>query len=152
MASRAEGISASESVKPMFQAQNWMFPNHSRSSVTHHNPYLFPAISLITMYRTFRARGLFSAKPAAVQPPTCVLQQALAFGAQCALMITTAVNAHHGFDSGPLPRQTFARLSHCGGGFGARACKNLGVSAHGRNLILLDCAAAARSMPPAKAL
>lgn len=111
-----------------------MFTNHPRSGITHHSSHLLPAISMVTMHRTFPARGLFSAKPAPVQPPTCIIQQPLAFAAQFALMMITAINADHGFNSFPFPCQMPARLPRCDGGFGNRANKSLFVNVHGWRL------------------
>lgn len=92
----------------MPQAENWMFPQHSRAGVTHDGADLFPAVFLIAMHRALGASRLFRSKTAAVQPHTGIIEQSPAFRTQPALVMILTIDADHRLDGPPLTLKTFA--------------------------------------------
>jgi hypothetical protein len=56
-----------------------MFPEHPRACIPHYRLYLFAAVSLVTVNRTFRARRFILTKTAAIKPQVHILHQFLAF-------------------------------------------------------------------------
>ena len=69
-----------QAIEPMTEAEEGVFPKHSRAGVTHDRAHLFAAILLIAMHGAFGARRLFSAESAAIQSQAGIIQQAFAFG------------------------------------------------------------------------
>jgi hypothetical protein len=69
----------SEAVQPVAQTEQWVFPQHPRTCVSHDDFDLFAAVALVAMKWASGACRLFSAESATVQSQTGVVHQALAF-------------------------------------------------------------------------
>ena len=110
---------ASKTIQPVTQAHDWMFPYHARPGVTHYRLDLLTAVTLIAMDGTLRARWLFGAESAALQPHSCVIQQPLTFRAQrqARLMMVAAMDFYHRLHCLPFPGEPWAGKSN---GFGFR--------------------------------
>lgn len=99
----------SKTIPPVSQTQQWVFPQHPWTCISHDDFDLFPAIALVAMDRTLGASRFFSAESATVQSQTGVIHQAFAFVAKVVAMLVAAVDMDHRFD-----RLKFAREARVG--------------------------------------
>ena len=104
-------------VKPVAQGQNRMPPEHARAGIAHHRPDLFAPGWLIAVNRALVTNGFLGSKPAALQSDGGIIQQPLAFRAECRprAMMVSAITLHHRRDRLPLPSQTLAGEARAGG-------------------------------------
>jgi hypothetical protein len=74
-----------------------MLPQHARPGIPHDDANLLAAFTLVAMHRTFGARRLFQAKPAAFEPHIGIIQKLPTFRTQTAsrVMLVTAINPNH---------------------------------------------------------
>jgi len=68
----------SETVQPVSQTEQWVFPKHSWTCVSHYDFYLFAAITLVAMNGASGAGRLFSSESAASQSQAGIIHQAFA--------------------------------------------------------------------------
>ena len=94
----------SETIQPVAQAHDGMFPDHARTGIAHHHPDLLAARGLITMDWAIRASRLFRAEPAAIQPHVGVVQKLPAFPTNSIhrCMMVPAMDANHRFHCFPF--------------------------------------------------
>ena len=100
----------SESVQPVTQAHDGMFPHHFWPDLTHYDLDLFAARALVTVNRALGAGWLFLAKAATFQPHVGVIQQVLAVCTErCTRsMMAPAINLDHRLHRLPFPGHAFA--------------------------------------------
>lgn len=101
------GVWQAEAVQPMAQAQEGMFPKHTRSGVAHDAADLVAAVALVAMDRAPGAGGLFRAEAAALQSQAGVGQELPALRAETGtrIMVVAAIDAHQGAHRLPFARE-----------------------------------------------
>jgi hypothetical protein len=80
------------------QAEQWVFPQHPWTCISHDDLGLFAAIALVAMNRASGAGWFFSAESATVQSQTGVIHQAFAFIAKVVAMVIPTIDLDHGLD------------------------------------------------------
>ena len=109
--------SRSEAVQPVAQTEQWVFPQHAWTCISHDDFDLFAAIALVAMNGAPGASRLFGAESAAVQSQTCIVHQAFAFVAKVLPVMVTAIDMDHCFDSFEFARQARVGLARRCGNF-----------------------------------
>jgi hypothetical protein len=124
-----------ETVQPVAQAHDRMFPHHARPGITHYGAGLFAAIALVAMHGTVGARRLFLSEAATFQPHFGVIQKLPAFRAKTfrRMMMVAAINLHHRRHRFPFAREAHACqvvLCLCGQSNQIRSGNQFGVYFH----------------------
>ena len=93
-----EGGNRPKPIQPVSQAEQWVFPEHTWTGISHDDLDLFAAIALVAMNRALGAGRFFSSKSAPVQSQPGIVHQAFAFVAKVVTMVIAAINKNHGLD------------------------------------------------------
>jgi hypothetical protein len=80
------------------QTEQWVFPHHPWTGISHDDPDLFAAIALVAMNRALGTGRFFSAKSAPIQTQTGIVHQAFAIAAQVVAMVSAAIDVDHCFN------------------------------------------------------
>jgi hypothetical protein len=98
------------------QAEQWVFPQHPWTCVSHDDPDLFAAVALVAMYRAFAAGRFFRAKTATVQSQAGIIQQSFGLVAKVFPVMVAAIDANHRFNGSEFASQASIGLAR-GRGF-----------------------------------
>lgn len=98
-----------ESIEPVIEAHDRMFPDHARAGVAHDDTHLFPPLTLIAMHRALGTGWFFGTKAAALQARIGIVQELFAVRAQftAGVMMIAAINVRHRRHGFPFAGEAF---------------------------------------------